>query len=203
MADSELDNPMLTAEEVSRMRERRLLVAAFRRCTPRAPAGEIEAHAFRVQSLAYFASLVTPPEEARGQIERLLRAADDLHRACLAMSPDVLGAVDAAGRLRIVQAQAIAASAIAAIDEHAARGGDVESAKSRAAVVSDAVLVAYAELAGEEASNRSPFGGGPAGGPAHYLLKEVFKHFGLDDNPEDQLRDAIARRELRGATPAA
>ncbi|HEY5289458.1 MAG TPA: hypothetical protein VIJ59_05450 [Caulobacteraceae bacterium] len=203
MADRALESPMLTADEVSRMRERRLLVAAFRRSTPRAPKGEIEAQAFRVQTLAYFASLVTPPDEAQSQVERLLRAADDFHRACLAVSPDVLGAIDAAGRLRIVQAQAIAASAIGAIDEYAARGGDVESAKSRAAVVSDAVLVAYAELAGEEASNRSPPGGGPVGGPALYLLKEVFKHFGLDDSPEVQLQDAIARRELKRAAPAA
>jgi len=169
--DVSLDNHMLTGDEVSRARERRLLVAALRRCAPRAGAGDIEAQAFRMQTLAHFATVITPPDEARRQVERLLKAADRFHEACLAIAPDALSTIGGANKLRIVQAQSISAFVVAA------------------------AAIAYRELTGREPDIDRLTGVGA--GPALQLIKEVFKHFGLDDDAEVALEGAIERRQLK------
>lgn len=192
------DKGVLTADEVGRARERRLLVAALRRCAPRANTADIEAQAFRIQSLAHFATLITPPAEAQRQLQRLLRAADAFHQACLDIAPDALNAVDGAGKLRILQAQSISGFVLGAIESESRRAGFVRSDKTRAAVVSDAVAVAFRALAGKEATIARLHGDGSGSGPALLLAKEVFRHFGLDDDPEIELEGAIERR-----TPAA
>jgi len=193
--DVSLDNHMLTGDEVSRARERRLLVAALRRCAPRAGAGDIEAQAFRMQTLAHFATVITPPDEARRQVERLLKAADRFHEACLAIAPDALSTIGGANKLRIVQAQSISAFVVAAVERESAIPASVRVDRSRANVVSDAAAIAYRELTGREPDIDRLTGVGA--GPALQLIKEVFKHFGLDDDAEVALEGAIERRQLK------
>jgi len=203
MDDSSQDTRVMSADEVSRLRERRLLAAAFRRYALRASQGEVEAQSFRVQSLAHFATIITPPDEAQRQAERLLRAAEEFHKACLAVAPDVLSAIDDVGKLKIAQAQSIAAFVLSSIDNERWHGpGLLGSRKSRAAVVADAMAVAFLELTGKEPMITETPGGGPGSGAALALIKEIFRHFGLDDDPESQLREAIERRRVeREATP--
>jgi hypothetical protein len=192
--DVSVDYHTLTGDEVSRARERRLLVAALRRCAPRASAGDIEAQAFRMQTLAHFATVITPPGEARRQVDRLLKAADAFHQACLAIAPDALSTIGGANKLRIVQAQSISAFVVATVERESAIPASVRVDRSRANVVSDAAAVAYRELTGREPDIDRMSGVGA--GPALQLTKEVFKHFGLDDDAEVALEGAIERRRL-------
>lgn len=195
--DVSLDNHVRTGDEVGRARERRLLVAALRRCAPRAGAGDIEAQAFRMQTLAHFATVITPPDEARRQVDRLLKAADAFHEACLAIAPDALSAIGGANKLRIVQAQSISTFVVAAVERESRLAASARPDTSRAAVVSDAAAVAYRELTGREPEIDRTAGPGAGAGPALQLTREVFKHFGLDDDAEVALEGAIERRRLK------